>query len=314
MWNVNLLNGILWGINGLLVAAVAVFAFQCLPLARSVDSHLDGFRREEDIRSGVVAEPQIRKTDEEIKRLRNPIEKESAADPATPVTPFKAALRGTMPGSKGGLAFLKSIARNVELVAFTGEPIRYEGKKYDEFAGWILDEVTRDSATFSNDKQKQTLYIDEKAALAAGGAETVYRTGRPYDVGSYKSRLLKSSSNRVTWGLDPEEIDWAVQNQDAILDRDFRVSVYAGGGLKIDSVAAGSIGAARGLAGGDVVRDINGIPLNSLADVRNLGNHPAIQQSNSIRLNVERAGKTMQIQYRPVERNDENKGGDKKKR
>lgn len=311
MRNVKLWNGLLWGFNGLLGAGVALFAFQYLLMARS-GGYLEGFNREEDAGvsrgTGILAP----KSDEVIKKLRNPIEKETAGPGPLRVTQFKAALRGTMPGSKGGLAFLKSSSQNVELVAFAGEEIQYEGKRYEEFAGWILQEVTRDSATFVNGAQRQTLFLEEGAApsptgaAAPAGAKTVNRAGTPYNVASFRSRLLGSDPNRVVWGLDPEEVDWAFQNQDAILDRDFRVSVYAGGGLKIDSVAAGSIGAARGLVGGDVVRDVNGIPLNSLADIKNLQSNPALQQANTLRFSVERAGKVMTIEYRPM---PESRGG-----
>jgi S1-C subfamily serine protease len=102
--------------------------------------------------------------------------------------------------------------------------------------------------------------------------------------------------------MDPEEIDWAIQNSDRIMDQEFQVTPYAGGGLKIESVAPGSLGAMRGLIPGDVIKDINGQPLTSLADIRTLMNSPALRQSSGLRLTLERAGKPVILEYRPLPR------------
>jgi S1-C subfamily serine protease len=102
--------------------------------------------------------------------------------------------------------------------------------------------------------------------------------------------------------MDQEELDWAAQNADQIMDRDFQVSPYAGGGIRLENVTAGSIGAARGLSAGDVLREVNGQPLNSIADVRTLMNNPAMRQQAGLRLTIERAGKPLVIEYRPLPR------------
>ena len=128
------------------------------------------------------------------------------------------------------------------------------------------------------------------------------RAGQAYQSDQFKSRLLASADSRQVWGLDPAEIDWASQNADKIMDGDFQVSPNAGGGVRIEGVTPGSIGAARGMMAGDVVRDVNGQPLNSIADVRTLMNNPAFKNQNGLRVTVERAGKPVVMEYRPLPR------------
>jgi hypothetical protein len=203
------------------------------------------------------------------------------------------------------------MGRNVELVADMGEPILGpDGKLYEEFRGWVLAELSRDRAVFSNGAQKQVLTLDATsasgtggaAAAPGGGAGKTNRVGQPYAMENYKSRLLASAESRQVWGLDPDEIDWAIQNSDHIVDREFQVSPFAGGGLKIDNVGAGTIGSSRGLMAGDIVRDVNGQPLNNLGDIRTLMNNPAMRQQSGLRITVERAGKPFVLEYRPLPR------------
>jgi S1-C subfamily serine protease len=114
--------------------------------------------------------------------------------------------------------------------------------------------------------------------------------------------LLASSDGKQVWGLDSSEIVWVTENAAQILDRDLQLAPYAGGGIRLEGVRAGSIGAARGLLAGDVLREVNGQPLNNLADVRTLLNQQAIKTQTGLRLTLERAGRPMVIEYRPLPR------------
>jgi S1-C subfamily serine protease len=227
--------------------------------------------------------------------------------------PFKATLKGTLPSEKDpkrAVAFIKSNARNAELVAYIGEEILQEGKPFDEFRGWTLESVAKDRAAFVNRKNERvTLTIEQAITPPPGGASVpgalgagpkTQRIGQAYTSESYKSRLLASADSRQVWGLDQDEIEWASQNAEQIMDRDFTVAPYAGGGLRLESVNAGTIGAARGLLAGDVLREVNGQPLNSIADARTLMNNPAMKQQTGLRLTIERAGKPVVIEYRPL--------------
>ena len=67
----------------------------------------------------------------------------------------------------------------------------------------------------------------------------------------------------------------------------------------ITSVRTGSIVSKRGILAGDVVKSINGRPLKSLADLKTMMSG-SINRSLKLRLTLERAGKSMVIEYRQL--------------
>jgi len=307
-----LLNRLLWGLNVLLGAGILVFSFQYL-LRASDNTLLKDLKQDDDGPRGPV---KVRdEGDGALKSLTNPLEKrvEKPADAID--VPFKAMLKGTLPSEKEpkrGVAFIKSLARNAELVAYVDEEILQDGKTYEEYRGWTLASVGRDRATFVNKQGKKvdlTIDLSLSGPTNGTGGATAGPTasGRPridkaYTSESYKSRLLASADTRQVWGLDQDEIEWAGQNAEQILDRDFQVAPYAGGGLRLEGVTAGSIGAARGLLAGDVLREVNGQALNNIGDVRTLMNNPTMKTQTGLRLTIERAGKPIVIEYRPLPR------------
>lgn len=311
MNDVKLLNRILWGVNILLGAGIVVFSF--LYLLRETDAkvYMKDFRPEDD---APAAQAPVDRGDGALKSVVNPIEKRQV-DPGKSSSDFKATLKGTLPSEKdpkSGVAFIKSTTRNTELVAYVGDEILHEGKPFDEFRGWTLTSVSKDRALFtSKSGQKAELTIDNAMAAppAAGASGPVpagrgssAKSGQAYQSDGYKSRLLASADSRQVWGMDQDEIEWASQNAEQIMDRDFQVAPYAGGGLRIENVNSGTIGAARGLLAGDVLREVNGQPLNNIADVRQLMSSGQMQKQTGLRLTIERAGKPVVIEYRPLPR------------
>lgn len=311
MNDVKLLNRCLWALNLLLGAGIVLFAFQYL--LRAQDSkYLKDFKVDDD--TAPAPKPQADPGDSALRTVSNPVEKKDIQAPAAQ-TAFKATLKGTLPSEKDptrGLAFIKSPARNVDMVAYYGEEILFDGKPFEEYRGWSLTAVGKDRATFTSKAgQKVELTIDQTIAPVPGGAASGAaapaasgrsRIGQAYAVDTYKSRLLASAEGRQVWGMDQDELEWAAQNADQILDRDFQVSPYAGGGLRIENVTAGSIGATRGLMAGDVLREVNGQPLNNISDVRGMMNNPAMKSQPGLRLTIERAGKPVVVEYRPLPR------------
>lgn len=313
MNDAKLINRLLWGFNVLLGAGILLFSWQYL-LRASDAGLLKDIRLDDDgpSRPG----PIVDLGDGALKTLPNPVEKRTISSNTPVDVPFKATLKGTLPSEKEpkrGVAFIKSNARNAELVAYVDEEILQEGKPFDEFRGWVLTSVGKDRATFSNKKgEKVELTIDQSFAATPGGPATggpafgpsapKSRIGQAYASESYKSRLLASADTRQVWGLDQDEIEWAGQNAEQILDRDFQVAPYAGGGLRLENVTAGSIGAARGLIAGDVLREVNGQPLNNIGDVRTLLSNPTMKTQTGLRITIERAGKPVVLEYRPLPR------------
>lgn len=314
MNDAKLLNRGLWGLNLLIGVGILLFSYQYL--LRAADSGLLRDLKQDDEGPAVAPKPKD-DGDGALKTLPNPIEKKERDKPDVTATLFKATLKGTLPSEKEpkrGVAFIKSTARNAELVCYVDEEILQEGKPYDEFRGWTLSSVGRDRAIFVNKKgDKVELTIDQSITVAPGmeragggagipGGAPKTQIGKAYTSESYKSRLLASADTRQVWGLDQDEIEWAGQNAEAILDRDLQVAPYAGGGLRIENVMAGSIGAARGLVAGDVLREVNGQALNNLADVKTLMSSPTMRSQTGLRLTIERAGKPVVIEYRPLPR------------
>lgn len=308
MRDVKLANGLLWLLNAALGAVIVLFAFKYL-------LQQPDYTRDVQLDAGSDARgPDQRPVKpDSVLKLRNPVENTKESGPVDKIIVFKAQLKGTLPPEKGdgpGAAFLKSLAKNVELVAFIGEPILFEGKEYDEYRGWKLSKVWKDKALFLGPNNlSQELTIEAAAGPAgpastsrAGGGAKGARAGQAYQGDQFKSRLLASAESRQVWGMDPEEIDWASQNADRIMDSDFQVSPNASGGVRIEGVTPGSIGAARGMLAGDVIRDVNGQPLNSIADVRTLMSNPSFKSQQGLRLTVERAGKPVVLEYRPLPR------------
>lgn len=310
MGNVKVLNGALWGLNGLLGAGIVLFAWKFLLTPQA--SPFKDFRPEEDGPARQTAA--VVAAADNLKSLRNPVEKIELSGPvAKAPTLFKAILKGALPAEKDpqrGVAFIKSQPpRSLELVAYMGEDILHEGKAYDEYRGWKLVELAKDRATFSNGAQKQELTIDQSVASVPGqpgftpGASAgsgTSRAGQPYASHEFTSRLLASSEGRYVWGMDPNEVEWASMNVEKIMEQDFQVSPHPSGGLKIDSVSPGSMGSARGMVAGDVIKNVNGQPLASLADLKVLMNNPQMRRATGLSLTVERAGKPVVIEYRPL--------------
>jgi hypothetical protein len=305
MRDVKLANGLLWGVNGLLGAGILAFAwFFLLKDAYS----LKGFSFDDN--AVVIKQGATGGDDRVLKSLPNPLEKVGPDLDRPAAQTFPAVLKGIIPSEKepkNRAAFIKSKTHNKETVVWVGEEIRDSEKAWDEVRGWKLIEVGKDWATFSNGTKTEKLTLDLSAqtaptAAAVGPAGKPSRIGSPYQSGNFKSQLLSSDPNRLVYGLDPEEIEWAMQNQDSIMNESFTVSPSAAGGIKIDSVAAGSIGAARGLVAGDIVKEVNGQPLRSVEDIKTMMTSPAMRAQTGMRITVERAGKPVVIEYRPLPR------------
>jgi hypothetical protein len=285
------LQRLLRGANALLGLGILAFCIQGLP--RPAGTTLDLKADEELPRSPTRPRDE---GDGALKTINNPLQKRVAAVPTNP--PLRAALRGTLGGA---VAFLRSLARNADLVAFVGGEILQDGRPCDELRGWTLVAAGKDTALFAGPRgERVELTVDLSSAPAA--AVSAPAAPKPYAAGSYKSRLLAASEGRQVWGIDADEIAWAAANVPQILDRDLQVVPYAGGGVRVDAVAPDSIGAARGLLPGDILREVDGRPVGGVSDLRSLLDTPNTKTPQSLRVTIERAGKPLLLEYRPLPR------------
>ena len=141
--------------------------------------------------------------------------------------------------------------------------------------------------------------VEKEAIKNNPKAEPSPQAKDPYDSRKFKTRLLESTADHHVWGVDFDEIKWAERNVQNILDRDFQITPHYSGGLMVTSVRAGSIGAARGLVVGDILKSINEWPVKSLDDLE-AALHKASRRQTPLRFTIERAGKTILIEYRKL--------------
>ena len=144
------------------------------------------------------------------------------------------------------------------------------------------------------DRQGWTAYVVVKVS----GPPPAARKGLVFVADQFNSRLLAAAESRQVWGIDPGEIEWARANLDAILSGHASFEAAAGGGLRTSFVLPGGILAARGLQAEDVIRDINGQPVNSMDDLRS-----ALKAAETgLRVTITRAGKPIVLEARPMPR------------
>jgi hypothetical protein len=277
----------LLGLNCLLGTGIFVFACRCL-LAPPRTDLLGDIHPADSAASPPI--PIQKLPDENVLiTLHNPLQKTAGPNPPPP---FQAILKGALPAlaAAQGVAFIKVGA--TERIVGMGEEILQN-------AGWRLSELWKDRAAFTN-QRGETRELEIESIKEETKAAT--RSGEAYHPENYRSRRLAFSESREVWGMDEDEVEWAAQNAGSILDRDFQVSPYAGGGVRIETVTPASMGAARGLRSGDVIREVNGRPLNSIADLQTFLTNPSIRPQSGLRLTVERAGKPVVFEYRPLPR------------
>ena len=286
-------NRALWGSNGLLGAALLVFAWNYLIAPTKVD-RLAGVDPRLAHPSPPPAAP-ASSSDDALIHLPNPMR--PAAGPLPP-PPFQATLQGTLPvsGSGKGVAFIRSSSRQTETIARVGEVILHHGRPAAEFRGWQLSEVGKEFAVFTNREGERSVL---EIGAVAGEHRSLSRTGEAYHPEMYRSRRLASTDSREIWVIDENEIEWMAQNGASLLDREVRISPSADGGLRLDDVDPGSIAAARGLKPGDILRAVNGRPLQSIGDLQSMLSRPP---SGVLQLTLERAGKPVAIEYRALPR------------
>ena len=293
---------LLLGLNVALGLGIAAFAFKYLLYPPPID-------RLQEIRiidpsATPPRDPASRPDESVLSKLRNPLTLESRSPSPSPFQGFT--LKGAIPAlaPRQGFAFLRAALRPADLTASTGEEILQDGKPAPEFRDWRLSEVWKDGAVFIN-FQGGRCELRIESALSSAPAQEITRTsrsGEPYRADNYKSQILASSENREVWAMDQAELEWIAQNASLIMDRDLTLVPMPGVGLRIDAVTPGSMCAARGLKAGDVIREVDGRPIQSLNDLRVLLNDASPRPKPALRLTLERTGKAFVLEFHPLPR------------
>jgi hypothetical protein len=139
------------------------------------------------------------------------------------------------------------------------------------------------------------------AYMVVGITEASFaNAGQLYSSSFYKSALLSKSDSRQVWLMDAQEIEWALAHLDWILDADLDLAENPERGLVIERIAEGSIGAARGLLPGDILKEINDQAIRKVEDVKRVICGPAMEKATALQVTLERAGKPFVLEFRPL--------------
>ena len=289
MKQAKLINGLLWVANILLIVGLFVYGWTFF----WSDNHVKDLVALEEIDDYYTGGPTSRPPDYRvIASVANPLTPKTKPVANTPVAAaFQATLIGTFPPD---FVFLK--IGNDETLAEKGEKIMVKGAEV--LRGWKLTECYRERAVFSDGKRSQELKlsvptIGSGGPIAVGGG----RKGETYDPSKFKTRKIHSSASREVWLMDPNEINWAMQNFQSEMEKNVTVSPTSNG-LRITSINSGSIGISRGLKSNDVIRSVNGHSMKSLQDIKKMQDDPRNQRRRSMTIVVQRSGRNMVLEYR----------------
>lgn len=325
------INTTLWILCMVLCLAIALFAFNYLILPE-YDNLLADLPQDKKQKSDLPGGANVHFKDSyytSVWTTPNPIKKIPPPEVITekvkpPLLASLIDIDGTAPNQdqpeKAG-AFLRFIPRNTILFASYAKPIcDGDGKPIPELTGVQIVEVypQRVVFKFNNDRielkvktETTSFQLDtEKSGLTAGQPAPTGGARQPvppipsipefpptpYDSANYSTRKAEASSTRTVWEVDPKERDWVVQNQSS-LSSEIAVVPYASGGVKVDSIKGESVFAARGFMPGDVIKSVNGKPVNTIADADALAKDPAIANAKALLIIIDRAGRQMSIEY-----------------
>ena len=300
MNNTRRLNAVLWTGNVLLIIGIVAFAFQFLIFQ---DARTRGVEAPVTVPpGGSTLDP----TDTQaLAKLPNPLlppkPTEREKGPSGPVK-----LIGTVSfvdAPEDSMAYVVLPARNLNVNAYVGEPVRDEsaGQEVSEMSGWRLKSVTPKTAVFSTPEGEKTLHLEEITASApvATGIPGIGAplTGAAWEPAKYatKKNPGRSNENQESWDIDKKEVDWAAANVDTIL-AGVSLEPYSGGGLKINTLPEGTFAAERGLRTGDVVKSVNGQPIESIAKLNDVMRGLS-KNATTLTVIVDRSGRGYTLQY-----------------
>ncbi|OHB77241.1 MAG: hypothetical protein A2Z34_05020 [Planctomycetes bacterium RBG_16_59_8] len=327
MRTARLINNLLWFVNLALCCAVAVFAFNFLIFPEPRDLLRD-LPQEPKRAARVKAPPSINKAlYRELWSLPNPLEKPPPVEEKIQVVALRSPLeslleiRGTMPNQdfpERACAFLRYIPGNTEIFAAYGKPILDpDGKEIPDLQRVTLVEVYAARVVFKVGDQRVELKAKKeesgtlvgtaspdggrptkRVSIPENAPENELKPPTPYDPANYQTKIVEETMTKKSWEVDGQERDWIIQNQERVLSEEITLLPYAGGGVKIDAINGQSVVAARGFMPGDVVKSVNGKPVNSVEDGRRLSKDPTIRNAPMLSIVVDRAGQLVTVEYK----------------
>ena len=197
-----------------------------------------------------------------------------------PLTSLNLVLTGVMVGGTNNFAFI-SINGSNETAFGIGDEI---------LSGASLHAVYPDRAVLRRGGALESLVLKETATLAEGSIVTSpqYRSDTP------PLSSIRSSGNSYT--VARNTLTQQMQKPE-FLSQALMVP-NAGGGFLVREIQPGSVYEKLGVRTGDVIRSVNGQPINNMEEVMKLYQQlGGVNQAGNVEIEVTRGGRTESLQY-----------------
>lgn len=160
--------------------------------------------------------------------------------------------------------------------------------------GWVLEKIEPRAASFRRGAETQRLGV---SAAGGGGlvtADLATLRKKQYKAADYNSKVTTSGRD-VLIAMDPKEIDWAVANQDDLLNTMELKPVD-------DGLAFGAVPpimAKFGFQPNDLLTNINGTPIKSLDEIRRMveSNQQNFAKGGRFTVSLNRAGAGITLSF-----------------
>jgi general secretion pathway protein C len=155
--------------------------------------------------------------------------------------------------------------------------------------GVTLAAVEADYIEISRGGARERIELDRRIVAQRGGPGAA-------NIRGFKLNVVRTGPNAVS--LSRSELNTTLQDPNQLLYTG-RIGTGSGGGVRIDSAPTGSLPQKLGLMEGDVIRSLNGQPVNSAGDLARL--YGQFGTLSSLRAEVQRGGQTvvMNLQITP---------------
>jgi general secretion pathway protein C len=197
-----------------------------------------------------------------------------------PLTSLNLVLTGVMvSGASNNYAFISINGANETAFAIGDEIL----------SGASLHAVYPDRAVLRRGGALESLILKDIATLSEGSVVTSpqYRNTAPL-------AGIRSSGNEFT--VERDSLTQQMQNPDFL--RQALIVPNAGGGFLVREIQPGSVYEKLGMRTGDVIRSVNGQPINNMNEVMKLYQQlGGVNQAGSVAIEIMRGGRTESLQY-----------------
>lgn len=290
---------IIWILNVGIVGAMGYVIVYHLVLSEQEDplKGIDSDQPQDDGRKNEG--PQLASLVAAMKALPNPLVKWEGPREEIQASPLKGKVKliGTWPNPKDAkdsyIAVLVTAPDKppFEAGVAQGQPIMYNGVPVASIGAWRLKEVYKEYAIFEA-SGGQTTRLEVEDALSSGTTAAI----------NGGMQMPQNTGAEGEYNVSDEELRQVAQNADQILAQDVKFSPNPTGGIKVEYLKPDSYPAQRGFREGDVIKAVNGNPINSIVEANDLMRQLQADSPNAVTVTVERYGRTLTLQFKRTTR------------